>query len=441
MIDPQRLHTDYLAHVAQVTRGIGEALGKLGLDSVVLHSGSLVKRTRFDDQYWPLRLNPHFAHLIPLEAPDSAIVIVPGARPKLVHNVARDYWDGAAPIADVRVFEAFDVVRVDGVDAVQTQLPVPTRSAFVGDDEARARAWGFDATAVNPRELVRALDALRVLKSAYEKACLAEANRRASFGHLKVRDAFMAGDPSELDLHLMFLARTAQDDPETPYKNIVALDAHAATLHHVHYSRRSLPAQSLLLDAGATFRGYASDITRTYVKGKGAAASAFSGLVTGMESMQQRLCAEVAVGLRYEALHNRAHEHLGELLASLGVIRASADELVATGATRWFLPHGLGHSLGLCCHDVGCAEEKPSADNPFLRTTITIAPDQCFTIEPGCYFIPEKMALLRSSPLNSQADWPLIDALAKLGGVRIEDDVVVRAGAPVDNLTRAVLPA
>jgi Xaa-Pro dipeptidase len=254
-----------------------------------------------------------------------------------------------------------------------------------------------------------------------------------------VREAFLAGDHAELDLHLMYLVATRQDAMDTPYSNIVALDAHAATLHHVHYGRPAKPATTLLLDAGARHRGYASDITRTYVKGASAGAAAFGGLVAGLEQLQQQICAEVQVGNHYEALHNRAHEHLAVLLAEIGIVRASADELVVSGATRQFLPHGLGHSLGLCCHDVGCALEKPRPDNPFLRNTARIEPDQCFTIEPGCYFIPEKLAALRASALGARADWKLIGELAALGGVRIEDDVVVRASGPVDNLTRAVL--
>src|SRR6185503_13927987 len=117
-------------------------------------------------------------------------------------------------------------------------------------------------------------------------------------GHRAVRDAFVAGDKSELELHLLFLQATAQDDPETPYKNIVALGENAATLHHVSYDR-SAPlgdgGKALLVDAGATFMGYCSDITRTHVKDGGAAASAFAGLVASVERLQQKLCAAVAV--------------------------------------------------------------------------------------------------------------------------------------------------
>jgi Xaa-Pro dipeptidase len=172
------------------------------------------------------------------------------------------------------------------------------------------------------------------------------------------------------------------------------------------------------------------------VKGGGAAASAFSQLVAGMEAMQQRLCSQVRVGMPYEELHDDSHRQVAGILREVGISRLPADELVSRGITRAFYPHGLGHSLGLQCHDVGCALRPPRKDNPFLRNTTEIAPRQVFTIEPGLYFIDALLAPLRGSP---GVDWKLVDALAPFGGIRIEDDVVVQEHG-IRNLTREVLP-
>jgi Xaa-Pro dipeptidase len=207
----------------------------------------------------------------------------------------------------------------------------------------------------------------------------------------------------------------------------------------VSYGKKALPAESLLLDAGASFAGYCSDITRTWVKGGGAAAAAFAQLVAAVEALQQRLCASVRTGMPYEELHDQSHRFVAEALREVGVSRLSPEELVTSGITRAFFPHGLGHSLGLVCHDVGCALIKPRADNPWLRNTSVIAPRQVFTIEPGIYFIPALLGPLREGKHAAQIDWALVDALAQLGGIRIEDDVVVEAGG-VRNLTREQLP-
>jgi len=274
-------------------------------------------------------------------------------------------------------------------------------------------------------------------------ACLAEANRKAAAGHAAALEAFRSGGASELEIHLRFLAATGQDDPETPYKNIVAEGPHAATLHHVSYDKKPSPrsAQSLLVDAGATFLGYCSDITRTWARGEGALASKYAQLVDGLEKMQQRLCARVKLGLPYEELHEESHRQAAALLCEVGVVKATVDATVKSNISRSFYPHGLGHSLGLQCHDVGCALVKPKENNPYLRNTSTITEGQTFTIEPGLYFIDGLLQKLRGSEHAGMVDWDLVGELKTMGGVRIEDDVVVTGGpGVVRNLTREVLP-
>ncbi len=435
-----RLHRD---HVNDLAARYATALRENEIDVVVIHSGSLKKRSDFDDQYWPLRAVPHFQHWTPLAQPDCAIVVEAGHAPKLAWLKAFDFWEQPhAPETDHFV-ASFDVVETARVEAVKDLVPAGKRVAFVGEDLTRAALWGIDR--VNPEPLVKALDALRVTKTAYEVLCLEEANRRAGLGHKALLEAFRGGNASELDLHLLYLKTTAQDDPETPYKNIVALNAHASTLHHVSYAKHpsGAAAQSLLVDAGAAYQGYCSDVTRTWVKGTGATASAFASLVAGVEAMQQRLCAQIAIGAPYEALHDESHRQVAGILRDVKIASLSESELVDRGVTRAFFPHGLGHSLGLQCHDVGCALLKPRADNPFLRNTSRIGVGQVFTIEPGIYFIEPLLAPLRArDDVARGIDWTLVGELSALGGVRIEDDLVVTSGARTTrNLTREFLAA
>jgi Xaa-Pro dipeptidase len=436
-MDLPSLATLHRRHVAELQSRYEEALRAAALDAVVIHSGSLRKRSEFDDQYWPLRPVPHYQHWAPLAQPDCAIVVALGRKPKLAWLKAFDFWEQPhAPETDHFV-ASFDVVEIQRVEQVkELAASGGRRVAFVGEDTSRAALWGIDQ--VNPEALVKALDALRVTKTAYEVVCLEEANRRAAKGHAAVLEAFRAGAASELDLHLLYLRATAQDDPETPYKNIVALNEHAATLHHVTYTKHpsTAAAQSLLVDAGAAYQGYCSDVTRTWVKGTGATASSFGALVAGVEAMQQRLCAAVAIGMPYERLHDESHRQVAGILRDVGIASLSQEELVTRGITRAFFPHGLGHSLGLQCHDVGCALTKPRADNPFLRNTSVIDVGQVFTIEPGIYFIEPLLAPVRAKESNG-IDWKLVKELGALGGVRIEDDLVVMGGETrVRNLTR-----
>jgi len=434
-MDRNTLEGLHRAHVSRLAADTGQALREHGYDGLVIHSGAPQKRTLADDQYWPLRVTPEFQHWLPLAEPGCALAVEPGRKPRLLRLRETNFWEALAPPDSDHFWGSFDVAEVASEAAARELVP-RGRVAFIGDEGAAAAAWGI--AEVNPPQLVAALDRLRVHKTPYEEECIAEANRRAAAGHEDLRRLFAGGDKSELELHLAFLGATKQDDAETPYKNIVALGAHSATLHHVSYSKRAQPAQSLLVDAGASFAGYCSDVTRTWVKGGGAAASAFAGLVAQVEAMQQRLCAQARTGLPYEALHDESHRQVGGILRETGLLKTSGEEAVAAGVTRAFYPHGLGHSLGLQCHDVGCATVKPRPDNPFLRNTTVISDRQCFTIEPGIYFIDALLRPLREGPLARTVDWKLVDALAPLGGIRIEDDVVVHENG-VRNLTREVL--
>jgi Xaa-Pro dipeptidase len=440
-MDARELDGLYFEHIAGLERRFARLLDEQGWDAVAIHSGSLVKRSQFDDQFWPLRPCPHFQYWLPLSEPDCLLVVRPGRRATLLRPKDRSFWEGPPTPESDAFADALDVLPV-GEPAVAKRFLPGGRVAFVGEDPGRAREWGIDADAACPPALVLALDALRTTKTAYEAACIAEANRRARAGHEALRDAFRAGGASELDLHLLFLRMTSQDDPETPYKNIVALGDHAATLHHVAYGRRpsQRAAESLLVDAGANCRGYGSDVTRTWVKGKGATVATFAQLVDGVEAMQQRLCAGLRVGMPYEQLHDESHRQVAAILRDAGVVRASVDEAVASGVTRAFYPHGLGHSLGLQTHDVGCALRAPREDNPFLRNTSDVAAGQALTIEPGIYFIDALLSELRADGHNSaMVDFRLVDALAPLGGVRVEDDLLVLEDG-VRNFTREELP-
>jgi Xaa-Pro dipeptidase len=436
--DASELDRLYVDHVTWLEDAVAGVLARQGWDAVVLHSGSPTPRSVFDDQSWPLRLCPHFQHWVPLAEPDCILVVRPGKRPCLVRAASPSFWEGPPEPETDAFTRTFDVVAAPTAEAARNHVG-GGRVAFVGEDPARADGYGIAAEGRCPPKLVRALDALRTTKTPYEVACIAEANRRARAGHDALRDAFRSGRVSELDLHLDYLRATRQDDWETPYKNIVALGAHAATLHHVAYGKRvsDRDADSLLVDAGASCRGYGADITRTWCKGRGATADAFAGLVAAVEALQQRLCAAVRPGMAYEDLHEASHREVAAALRETGVARASDEALVAAGVTRAFFPHGLGHSLGLQTHDVGCALRPPRDQNRFLRNTSDVSPGQVFTIEPGIYFIDALLAPLRAKPEGQLVDWRTVDALAPLGGVRIEDDVHVVGGEHIiRNLTR-----
>lgn len=432
-------HDLYAQHIEHLDAGYQRALEAAGFDAVVVHAGVPLPKSPFDDQFWPFEPVPAFAHWAPVAWPGSAVLVRRGQAPVLFAHREDSFWE--APVAlDLPLLQAGLTVEVVTDDAqLRRAVQSAGKVAFIGHEQATAAALGVAPEAFVPAALLAQLHELRVTKTPYEVECMAAASRVAARGHSAVAEAFSAGVRSELDLHMVYLMATEQDDHQAPYKNIVALGAHASTLHHVDYGEAP-EAGSLLLDAGARHAGYCADITRTVAaQGGGDAARRFRALLAGMEALQAEVVAKVQVGLQYEALHDASHDLMGRLLVDTGLSRISAEAAVETGLTRVLFPHGLGHSLGIQVHDVGCRLTEPRPENKFLRNTRTIAPGQVFTIEPGLYFIDALLAEARAGAHADSLDWALVDALRPFGGIRVEDNVVVLpegSAENVRNLTR-----
>tara|TARA_R110002096_G_scaffold143328_5_gene299435 strand:+ start:87017 stop:88333 length:1317 start_codon:yes stop_codon:yes gene_type:complete len=422
-------------HIQYLQSGYAKALAATSFDSVVLHSGRGLKQRSVDDQYWPLKVNPSFAHWVPLLESNIFVVVQPGKRPQLVRAKGTSFWEGPAPLPGDHFFDEFDVIEV--AKARMKEHCPSGRVAFIGDVIDAAAEMGLPQGACNPKDLLAQFDSIRTIKTSYEIACLTEASRIAIRGHIAVDSEFHQNRQSELDLQLHYLRETKQDSTETPYGNIVAMGSNAAILHHVHYGREVNASAnlSMLIDAGANYMGYASDITRTTVRGSSQAANDFRALIAGLDAIQIALIAKIKPGVPYESLHDLAHEKLADLLLESGLCTGAAEDLLSAGITRAFFPHGLGHSLGLQVHDVGCRLVPPADHNPFLRNTSTITEGQVFTLEPGCYFIDALLAPLRESEAQSMISWSTLEALRPFGGIRIEDNLVVSATASI-NLTR-----
>lgn len=424
----------YQDHIQHLTRGYERALEISGFDGVLVHAGRLERKSPFDDQDWPFRAVPAFEHWVDLAWPDSAIVLFKGARPKLLALRNLSFWERPAEPDFYRLGQWFEVIEVHSFEAIKDHLG-SGKVAFIGHSVDPALELDLPEDSYNPSLLIHALDELRTLKTPYEVQSMYEASLRAAHGHTSVQQAFMAGLRNELDLHLTFLMATEQDDAACPYKNIVALGASGAVLHHITY-RDAPEAESLLVDAGARVRGYASDITRTYASpAQDPAVRRFAELIDAMEVLQRGIIDEIHVGQPYEALHDAAHHLLGGLLADFGLAKITGEACVQTGLTRVLFPHGLGHSLGIQVHDVGMRTRPPREENRFLRNTSTIQAGQVFTIEPGLYFIDHLLAEAKAGPHADTVDWGLVDSLRPFGGIRIEDNVLVQEDG-VRNLTR-----
>jgi Xaa-Pro dipeptidase len=430
------LHPLYAEHLDTLKQRTDTALARVGRDHLVVAAGS--PRYEFlDDKPYPFAVNPWFKYWVPAtKAPGSWLVYTPGKKPKLVFLQPHDYWHVVPDAPAGYWVEHFDIIVIrEPAEAVQHLPNDPTRSAIVGDNNAAIGAFIPD----NPQALIDYLHYHRAYKTPYELAMMRVASKIGARAHRAAEAAFRAGE-SEFDIHVAYLAAARQTDNELPYSNIVALNEHGAVLHYTDLNHAPpARAHSFLIDAGASFHGYASDITRTYA---GADAGEFGALVHAVDSAQKGFCAKVRAGQNYPALHIRAHHVLADILRDQGFIRMSAESAVESGVSSAFFPHGLGHGIGLQVHDVagfhanenGETIPKPPG-HPYLRLTRTLEPGMVTTIEPGIYFIDMLLAELKRKPAARDVNWNKVDAFRKFGGIRIEDDVVCTDGEP-ENLTR-----
>lgn len=432
----------FAAHLETVKNRSASALNATGFDALLVHAGT-PPLLFLDDHHLPFRVQAPFKVWAPLnDAPDSFLYFVPGKEPVLLIHQPVDYWHKSPEIPDTYWSSAFEIVSCADRAAARAALPKDlSRTAFIGAPFAELPSFGVKA--INPEHLIAQLDYSRASKTPYEIAALREANVLGARGHAAAERAFRAKG-TEFQIGLAFMAACGQREQELPYNPIIALNEGGAVLHYQH-QKRVAPGKflSLLIDAGAEFGGYASDITRSHSFND----AEFAALIRKFDELQLKLCAQVRAGLDWKDFHQASYHAISGFLHDAGVITVSADEAVASSLTSVFYPHGIGHLLGLQVHDVGGTQGSPDGkqierpyNHPFLRLTRKLEDGCVVTVEPGFYFIDQLLDEARRKPLGKMIDWKRVEHLKPFGGVRIEDNVVARNGSS-ENLTRPAFNA
>ena len=424
----------YLEHLQALARRTDRSLAAAGFDALVIQSGSAP--TQFlDDQDYPFKVNPHFKAWVPIvDNPRCFRIYRPGARPHVLFHQPDDYWHKPAKLPGEPWADAVDLSAMPDWGRASESWAKLGRVALVGPSGFD----GADPQCVNNAELLASLHYDRAVKTPYELECMRRASALGALGHRAALAGFRSG-ASEYEVHMRYLEACVQREEEMPYNNIVAYNQHAAVLHYQHLERKA-PSQlrSLLIDAGAQFRGYAADITRTYAGHSGR----FGQLVDATNRAQLKLCDEVVAGQDYRDVHLSAHRILGDVLYESQIIRITGEEALERGITRVFFPHGIGHLLGLQVHDVGGVmgdvkggERKRPEGHPYLRLTRVLEPGVVVTVEPGIYFIDSLLSAAQNDTRRDAIDWAAVEELRPYGGIRIEDNVVTTRSTP-ENMTR-----
>ncbi len=227
----------------------------------------------------------------------------------------------------------------------------------------------------------------------------------------------------------------------TGYDSIVGIGAQSAVFHGAPSPDRiAKEGDFILIDSGAQLDRYVIDVTRTYVAGR---PSAFQrDLYQAVLGAQTRAGEKCRPGTEWKALHYATAVDLMGGLAAMGVLKGEPQSLVEQEVHTLFYPHGLGHMVGLGVRDASGLEpgrkrdERPSLRS--LRMDLILREGYIVTVEPGLYFIP---AILndpgRRAKYRDAVNWNLVDQHLGIGGVRIEDNILVTAATPL-NLTAAI---
>lgn len=217
------------------------------------------------------------------------------------------------------------------------------------------------------------------------------------------------------------------------------LTQHGETLHNHLHDKIIEPGKLMVIDAGAESNvHYASDFTRTYPT---------SGKFTAKQREIYQIvcdCNEFAFsmtrpGISYREVHLKTMHLMLEELRALDIVRGDVQDMVEAGIAGLFMPHGLGHNMGLDVHDmedygenyVGYDDDQsrsPQLGLGSLRMARKLVPGNVITDEPGIYFIPALIEKWKSEKTDQGfVNYQKLESYYDFGGIRLEDDVLVTA--------------
>lgn len=402
------------AEFARRRRALARLLGKDAL--AVVPAASPVRRVR--DVEYPYRQNSDFAYLTGFCEPGACAVFIPGrsegeyvlfCRPR---DEQQETWDGprAGCIGATRDFGADQAFPFESFnDVFPRLLGDRTRIHFPMDDAAGIEITHrrlLDALGANRRRAVFPLEeltqVLRLRKSRAETALMGRAAEISAVAHRRAMRVCRPG-AFEYQLAAEIEYEFQRAGAAAAYPSIVGGGANACVLHYTRNGDELKDGALVLIDAGAEYDLYASDVTRTFpVNGRFKPAQ--RALYDVVLSAQCEAIKKVRPGNTWNDVHKTAVRVLTEGLIELGLLKGRAAKLIRDGEYLRFYMHRTGHWLGMDVHDVGDYRDRGA----WRR----FEPGMALTVEPGLY--------LRGADVPRR--WRNV-------GVRIEDSVVVTAGA------------
>ena len=383
--------------------------------------------TRSNDTHYRFRQDSDFFYLTGFEEPEAIAVVKPGAGDEYVlfvrpRDPEREIWDGRRAGVDGAKSEfgaqaAFPVAEfdsklreiLDGAETLYYRLGVQRDL----DDKiireiANMRALNRKpihppTTIIDPATIIHEL---RVIKSPDELELMQKAADIAAEAHVEAMQAARPG-MREFELEALIEQVFRRHGAAGPaYTSIVGAGANATVLHYINNDGELRDGELLLVDAGAEYKGYASDITRTFPIG-GRYSQAQRDIYDLVLKAQMSCVEMVRPGVTHDELKQHSIEVLTEGMVQLGLLQGEPEQLIKEKKYEKFYMHGLGHMLGIDVHDVGAYY--------YGKESRALEAGVVMTVEPGVYIAPDTKDVPEKY----------------LGiGVRIEDDVLCTNDVP-----------
>ncbi|HEX5966332.1 MAG TPA: Xaa-Pro aminopeptidase [Pyrinomonadaceae bacterium] len=383
--------------------------------------------TRSNDTNYRFRQDSDFFYLTGFEEPEAIATIKPSETNKYTlfvrpRDPAKEIWDGRragveGAVSEFGAHAAFPTDEfdsklrelLDGTDILYYRLGV---NRELDDKIIReiAEMRAVNRKPVHPPQTIvdpgSIIHEMRVLKSAEELEIMQTAADIAAEAHVEAMKAARPGMQEyqiEALIEQVFRRRGAAGPA---YTSIVGGGPNATVLHYINNDAELRDGDLLLIDAGAEYKGYASDITRTFpINGRYTKAQRE---IYDLVLKAQMACVEmVRPGVTHDQLKQHSIEVLTEGMVELGLLKGDPEELIKEKKHEQFYMHGLGHMIGIDVHDVGRYW--------FGQESRPLEPGVVMTVEPGLYISPN------TKDIPEQY----------LGiGVRIEDDVLCTNNGP-----------
>ena len=433
---PAKIHNSKVREHLLAKLSKSEAIDAVGF----LVVGNPVEPNKYCDTFKQFRQERYFFYLTGIDIPSAALFYDCKSQKLVVFLPEIDYDDvvwGGMPMEPKELLEKYDIDEVYYMsqlnDIIGQYNNIETLYTTDKDnfDELKLNESLNSMVNAKDKDFFYALDESRLIKDQYEIEILKHVAKITDRSHYAVMSALPI-EINELHIEAEFAYHAKRQGARTlGYDPICCSGPACGTLHYVKNSESLKDKDSTLIDAGAEWMNYVSDVTRCFPL-TGKYTKEHREIYETVRDMQTQTMALMKPGIKWEDLHIMSHKILIKHLVELGILKGSEfteQEMFDSRVSCAFYPHGLGHVMGLDVHDVAGYPnyEDPDPYFKYLRLRRELKTGMVLTNEPGCYFNEYLLdEFLHKHPERAKmVDFEVMKKYKNVGGVRIEDDIII----------------